>query len=147
VARYVASLDSDREPSAAFAYVSDFSTTREWDPNVLDAERVGDGPIGAGSRFKLTTSFAGRRASITYEISEHDPPRAVTFRGENATVLSVDRVTFEPIGAGTRVTYDADLRFKGPLQIADPLLQVILNRLGRQALAGMREQIGPAAGE
>jgi carbon monoxide dehydrogenase subunit G len=142
MARYKASLDAKRPPDAAFAYLSDFSTTREWDPNVVDAERVGADPIAEGTEFRLFTSFAGRRSSITYRIVEFDPPHAVTFRGENAIVVSLDRITFEPIAGGTRIVYDADLRLKGLLKIGDPLLARALNRLGRQALAGLQRTIG-----
>ena len=144
MAHYNASIDSNRDPQAAFAYLSDFTSTREWDPNVLEATRVGGGPIGEGSEFALVTAFAGRKTEIGYRIVEYDPPRAVTFRGENATVVSLDRITFEPIDGGTRVTYDADLTLKGVLKLGDPLMQLALNRLGKQALAGLRERIGGA---
>ena len=69
------------------------------------------------------------------------------FLGENATVVSRDRITFETIPTGTRVSYDADLRLKGPLRLADPLLGVAFNRVGGRALAGLRKVLGrPAHG-
>jgi carbon monoxide dehydrogenase subunit G len=142
VARYNASLDTERTLASVFAYLSDFSSTREWDPNVVDAERIGDGPIAVGTEFRLWTSFAGRRSAITYRVVEFDPPRAVTFRGENALVTSLDRITFEAIEGGTRVVYDADLRLKGLFKVGEPLLRLALNRLGRQALAGLRRTLG-----
>jgi carbon monoxide dehydrogenase subunit G len=141
MARYRASLDSSRAPDAAFAYLSDFSSTQEWDPNVAQAERIGEGPIGDGTEFRLFTSFAGRKSSITYRIVEFDPPHAVTFRGENAIVTSLDRITFEAIDGGTRIVYDADLRLRGVLRVGSPLLRLALNRLGRQALDGLRKTL------
>ena len=63
-------------------------------------------------------------------------------RGENATVVSLDRITFEPSDEGTRVTYDADLALKGPLRIADPLLGLAFDRVGDRALEGLRETLG-----
>jgi carbon monoxide dehydrogenase subunit G len=142
MARYTAGLDSNRSPEEAFAYLSDFTTTREWDPSVVEAERVGEGPIAKGTEFRLATLFAGRTTAITYRIVEYDKPRAVSFRGENATVISLDRITFTAIDGGTRVTYDADLRLKGWLRVGDPLIALVLNRLGKNALAGLRARIG-----
>jgi carbon monoxide dehydrogenase subunit G len=144
MASYVASVDTERPPEAAFAYLSDFSTTEQWDPGVLEAERLGDGPIGEGTAFRLVAAFMGRRTTLTYRIVEFDPPNAVTFRGENATVISLDRITFEPSATGTHIVYDADLKLKGLMRIADPLLALAFKRVGDRALAGMRKAIATA---
>jgi hypothetical protein len=84
---------------------------------------------------------------LTYRVVEYDAPREIMFVGENATVVSHDRITFETIAAGTRVTYDADLRLKGLLSVADPLLGLAFNRVGDRALVGLREVLAhPAPG-
>lgn len=145
MARYQASIETSWSPGEAFAYLSDFSTSAEWDPGVVEAERIGSGMIRDGTEFRLVAQFLGRRTSLSYRIAEYAPPRAVTFVGENATVISRDRITFETIGSGTRVSYDADLRLKGPLRLADPLLAPAFNRVGDRALAGLREVLSRPA--
>lgn len=40
MARYRASIDIQQPREGVFAYLSDFSTTREWDPGVVEAERL-----------------------------------------------------------------------------------------------------------
>lgn len=72
--------------------------------------------------------------------SSHNP-NAVTFRGENSSVVSLDRITFEPSHGGTRITYDAELALKGPFKLFDPLLALAFKRVGDRALAGMRETL------
>ena len=143
MAHYRAALDTPRQRDDVFAYLSDFSTTQEWDPGVVEAERLNDGAVGEGTEFRLVAEFLGRKTALTYRIVEYDPPRAVTFRGENATVISDDRITFEAVDEGTRITYDADLALKGPLRIADPLLRLAFNRVGDRALAGLRNKLAP----
>lgn len=144
MARYRASIETEWTPNEAFAYLSDFSTSAEWDPGVVEAERLGAAAIGEGTEFRLVAEFLGRKTPLTYRVVEHEPPRAVTFVGENATVVSHDRITFEAIPAGTRVSYDADLRLKGPLKLADPLLALAFNRVGDRALKGLRAALtGP----
>jgi carbon monoxide dehydrogenase subunit G len=143
MATYRAALDAPCELEDVFAYLSDFSTTEEWDPGVVEAERLNDAAAGEGTEFRLVAAFLGRRTALTYRTVEYDPPRAVTFRGENATVISNDRITFEPVGKGTRITYEAELVFKGPLRIADPLLGLAFNRVGDRALAGLRHRLAP----
>ena len=59
---------------------------------------------------------AGPDASVTYEITEHDPPRKVTFNGVNGPVRPVGTVTVEPIGdGGSKVTIELDLHGNGLL--------------------------------
>ena len=141
MARYRASVDTSRAPADVFEYLSDFSNALEWDPGVVEAARAGDGPVGEGSEFTLVAVFLGRRNTLTYRVVEYDPPSAVTFRGENSSVISLDRITFEPLGPGTRVTYDAELSLKGPMRLADPLLGLAFKRVGDQALGGLREKL------
>jgi carbon monoxide dehydrogenase subunit G len=142
MSRYKASVETDLSPEQAFDYLSDFSNAREWDPGVVEAERLGEGAIGEGTEFRLLAVFLGRRSTLVYRTVEYERPSAVTFRGENATVVSLDRITFEPTGAGTRITYDADLALKGPWRLADPLLGLAFKGVGDRALAGMRAKIG-----
>jgi carbon monoxide dehydrogenase subunit G len=142
VAHYTASIETPRPPAEAFAYLSDFSTTQEWDPGVVEAERLGDPSVGEGTEFRVVADFLGRKAALTYRIVGFEPGRSVTLRGENATVVSLDRITFEPSDGGTRVTYDADLALKGPLRIVDPLLGLAFDRVGDRAAGGLREALG-----
>jgi carbon monoxide dehydrogenase subunit G len=141
MAHYQARIDTPREREDVFAYLSDFSTTQEWDPGVVEAGRLNDGAVGEGTQFRLVAKFLGRQTALSYRIVEYDPPRAVAFRGENATVISDDRITFEAVEEGTRITYAADLALKGPLRIADPVLRLAFNRVGNHALAGLRHTL------
>lgn len=140
MARYRATLTTPWTIEDAFAYLSDFSNAQEWDPGVVAAGRVEEGAIRQGSQFRLTASFLGRSVPLTYRIDEYDPPNAVTFLAGNATVISRDRITFERIATGTSLTYDADLRLKGPLRLADPLLAIAFGRVGNRALDGLRHR-------
>ncbi len=144
MAHYQASIDSKRPRAYVFAYLSDFSTTREWDPSVVDAERLNGQTVGEGSEFRLVARFLGRKNELTYRIVEYDPPVAVTLLGENATVVSRDRITFEITPQGTRITYDADLALKGLLRIADPALGLAFTRVGDRAVAGLRRTLDRA---
>lgn len=138
MANYNATLETRLPAETVFAYLSDFSNTKEWDPSTVHAERVDDGPIGKGSEFRLVAAFLGRESAITYRTVEYDPPNAVAFRGENRTVVSRDRIAITGAGGGTRITYDAELTLKGLLKIADPVLAAAFKRVGDRALAGMR---------
>ena len=142
MAHYLATVDSPRGPDDVFAYLSDFSTTQEWDPGVAEAERLDEGEIVVGSRVRLVADFMGRKTPLVYEVTAIDPPNLITLRGENGNVVSLDTMTFEPTASGgTRIVYDADLTLKGPMRIADPLLKLVFNRIGDHAVEGLRAEL------
>ncbi len=145
MATYRAVIDAPIPITDAFDYLSRFDSTAEWDPGVLEARRLDTGDVREGSAFRLLAGFLGRTVPLTYRIVEYEPPYAVGFLGENATVSSHDRITFEPGGEGTRIVYDADLALRGPLRLADPLLALAFKRVGDRALAGLRERLSAAS--
>ena len=126
-------------PSAVFAYLSDFTTSEEWDPGTLETTLVeGDG--GVGSRYRNRSVFRGRETELTYVTVDLQPDRLVVMRGENSSVVLHDRMSIRPGagGRGSALVYEADFRFKGLARLATPLLRRPLTRLGddaEQALA------------
>lgn len=135
--RITRSVDSPRPADEVFAYLSDFTTTTEWDPGTVRTERVsGDG--GVGTTYANTSRFNGRETQLTYEVIECEPPRRIRLRGENATVVAVDTITVERTESGSRITYDAHFTFKGVTALVAPLLRGAFRRLGDEAEVGLR---------
>ena len=122
---------------AVFGYLSDFTTTTDWDPGtVTTVRRHGNG--GVGTTYLNTSTFLGRTTQLTYIVREFIPGKRIRLRGENKTVIAVDTLTFRPVASGTEVTYAAEFTFKGPSRIVAPLLKPAFERLGNEAEAGMR---------
>ena len=127
-----------RPPAESFAYVADFSNAAEWDPGIPEARKLTDGPVRQGSEFEVVALFRGKRQQFRYVVTAFDADRRVVLTGEGEKARSVDEITFEPLGAGTRITYVADIRLKGFARVAEPLLGPTMNRLADDALAGLK---------
>ena len=122
---------------AVFGYLSDFTTTTDWDPGtVTTVRRHGNG--GVGTTYLNTSTFLGRRTQLTYVVEELVDQQLIQLRGENKTVIAVDTLTFRPVASGTEVTYAAGFTFKGLSRIVAPLLKPAFERLGNKAEAGLR---------
>ena len=124
----------------AFAYLSDFTTTTEWDPGTVSTVR-GKGDGGVGTTYENRSTFLGRETSLTYVVEERVPNQRIRLRGENETVISVDTMTFRSTGSGTDVTYAAEFTFKGVSRFVAPLLRPALARLANQAESGLRSAL------
>ena len=138
---YRTSVTTRRHPDDAFEYMASFENIAEWDPGVVQAERLGSGELGLGSRIRVVVSSAGRRLPLEYRITEFEPPRRVLLEAETATLRSVDEITVEPTPNGATVTYDAKLDLRGPLRIFNPVLALVFKRIGDRAAAGLRREL------
>ena len=141
MARYVDTIDLPLPLEEAFDYLADFSTTAEWDPGVVAARRLTRGPVSLGSRFRVEVRFAGRPLALVYEISEYERPHRLVLRAEDDGLRSVDEITFVAKGEGTRVTYEARVELLGLRALADPLLHLLFQQVGRTAVRGLRERV------
>ena len=113
------SIEIARPPEEVFAYIDQLDRHGEWQSTIISTKLDTDGPTRVGSRATNKRKVPGGTQDVTYEITEHDPPRKASFRGTNGPVRPVGTVTVEPAGDGrSRVTLELDLRghgFVGPL--------------------------------
>jgi uncharacterized membrane protein len=109
------SVEINRSPEDVFAYLDDLSRHGEWQTQIVSVELLTDPPSRVGSRAKDTRRVPGGTREITYEITEHDPPRKASFRGLDGPIRPVGTVTVEPSGSGSRVTLNLDLQGHGLL--------------------------------
>jgi len=138
MARYAATVTTDRPPEEAFDYLADFSSVSEWDPGVREARRLDGGEVREGARFEVVARFLGRDVPLVYETVELDRPRRVVVRATSDSVVSTDAIDFRALpGGGTAVTYQADLRLQGVLRAAELPMRLAFRRIGDRARSGL----------
>jgi len=138
MARYKDTVPSSRSQQDTFDYLARFSNTEEWDPGAVRGRDLQDGgEIGVGSRFSLDFKIAGREQELVYEITEYERPRTVRLICSKALYTSDDTIVVEADGAGSRVTYDADVVLSGPLKLLDPLMTIGFKRVAAKAAEGL----------
>ncbi len=129
-------------PAEAFAYVADFSSAQEWDPGVDSARKLDDGPVEVGTKFEVVVKTGPTTQRMEYVVEALEPPSRVVLRGEGSVIEALDTIEFAPAGEGTQISYTADISFKGPLGLAEPLMKGTLEKIGEKAVAGLRQQLG-----
>ena len=123
MAPIVHSVEIARSPEDVFAYLDDLERHGEWQSQIVSSRRETEGPTRVGTRATDVRRVPGRTQSITYEVTEHDPPRRTSFKGVNGPVRPLGTVTVEPVGEGaSKVTIELDLQGHGLLgQLIAPL--------------------------
>jgi carbon monoxide dehydrogenase subunit G len=120
-----------------FRFTADFANIENWDPGVKSSEKIGDGPVGLGTRYDLVTLVGSSEVPMVYEITAFEPDRRVVLVGTGKTFGAVDEIVFESEDGGTFVDYTADLTFDGWLRFLAPVMAPFMRRVGRRALDGL----------
>ncbi|NMD57002.1 MULTISPECIES: SRPBCC family protein [Tsukamurella] len=122
--------------SAVFAYLADFTNAQEWDPNAVAVARLtGDG--GVGSTYRVTSTFAGARTDLDYELTELEPTSLIRLRGHKSSLTAVDTITIAPTGSGSAVTYAVEFAFHGVFRLLEPVLTLAVNKLFADGAKGL----------
>ena len=113
MAPITASIEIARRPEDVFAYLDDLGSHSEWQEQLVSAEQQGDGPTRVGTKSSERRRMGKREQTISYEVTEHDPPRAFAFRGIDGPVRAIGRATVEPLGDGSSSRLSLVLDFEG----------------------------------
>ena len=137
MARYQATVQSHRPAAETFAYLATFSNAAEWDPGVLAGEQLDAGPVRLGTRFRLVVPFLGLRMPLTYHVTSYQPGREVVLAAASSLLRASDRIAVTGGADGSAVSYQAEVRLRGPLRILDPLLRPGFSAVADRAAAGL----------
>jgi uncharacterized membrane protein len=125
------SVEINKPPEEVFAYLDDVERHGEWQEDIVDVERVTEGPTRQGTRVRETRHVPGGNRSMMYEVTAHDPPRQSSFRVLDGPIRAVGTISVEPAGDGTksRVTIAMDFESNG---IAGKMLLPIARNQARK---------------
>lgn len=112
-----------RPPQVVFDVVAD--ERNRYDPSILDAELLTDGPIGVGTRFRSVTGGIRQPVEMTVEITGYDRPRRLATTTRSASMDIESTLTFDPDGVGTRLRWSLRFHPRGALRLLTPVLALI----------------------
>ncbi|MFL5824296.1 MAG: SRPBCC family protein [Solirubrobacteraceae bacterium] len=109
----VHTVEIARSPADVFAYLDQLDRHGEWQPAIQEVTKVSEGPTGVGTKATERRKLPGGEREMTYEITEHDPPRRTAFRGLDGPVRPVGVVTVEPLDGGARSSVTIQFSLEG----------------------------------
>ncbi len=111
-----------RPVEVVFPYASNLENMPQWGTS-LAVEKLTEGPIGVGTRYREQAAFRGRRMELPDEVVAYEPNRTFAVHTASRMLDSTTTTTFEPIGEGTtRLTYRVEARPFGLVRLAAPLI-------------------------
>jgi Polyketide cyclase / dehydrase and lipid transport len=133
-----------RPVDVVFDYVADHSNAPQYDPQMVRAEKITPGPVGKGTRFRSAVAFRGRTAEMLIECTGYDRPRLFA---STTTMTQADisyTLTFEPTAAGTRMRWSGQVRPKGAVRLAGPVITWLGIRQEQRTWASLKKHLEAA---
>jgi uncharacterized protein YndB with AHSA1/START domain len=118
-------IEIEAAPDAVFDYCTDVRREPEWNPKLLEVEKLTAGPIGLGTRFRIRLDGVGW--STTENIVFQRP--SVWAATSTSRLLDV-HVEFEvtPTDRGARLSVRTLLLPHGVLRLCQPILRRIMQQ-------------------
>lgn len=124
---------------AVFDMVADERNEPRYNPRILRAELVGEGPVGAGARFIVEPKGLGSKGEMTLTILEYDRPHRLHNVVRSSYMQVNGALSFDDVEGGTRLRWDWDMRMLGPMRMLSPVLALIGPTWERRNWVGLKE--------
>ena len=129
-----------RSAEVVFDYTVDMRHELEWNPQCRSMHKVGDDPIGLGTKF-LAKWKQGPLVEV--ECTEFDRPRAWQFTNGGPLAIVFD-ATMTPEGGGTRFTAHFAVQPHGPMKLIFPHVLRSLRRAEKSNMQYIKEALESA---
>lgn len=139
VARIAGEVTIDVPVEEVFDLVADERNEPKYNPRIVRAEKVSQGPVASGARFVVEPKNRGTKGEMTVEVVEYDRPhrlRTVT----RSSYMHVDgMLTFDEVAGRTRLRWVWNMSLLGRVQMLSPVLALIGPRWERRNWVGLKK--------
>lgn len=136
VISFVGQIEVDIPPGDVFELLADMAELDRWNPNVRRSRRISGDRLVPGSKYESTIARGPFRLKARSELVKMEMGREVEYEGLIGWFWSVDSLSFEAAGEGTRVTFRNETRTPGWLSPLIPLLNASFQPQARRAVDG-----------
>lgn len=104
-----------------FAFLMDTGKLSAWQSNLIKMEKITEGPLRTGSRFKEVRRLGRRESEIQAEITAFEPNKRFETRTLTKPEVTVS-YSFEPENGGTRLKHKFVMLTSGLIRFLEPLI-------------------------
>ena len=138
---FTGQLDVALPPESVFERLADMAELDQWNPNVTTSQRTDGERLQVGSTYLSTIRRGPMRMTARSTLTEVKLGRSITYEGSILGLWSVDTLTFEPIGEGTRITFRNHTRTPRWLRPFVPILNAAFQPQAHSAVEGARRYL------
>ena len=129
----------DRPAEEVIAFLADGRNETAWRYDVVSSELVRGDPGAAGAVYAQRLRPGRREMGGGLEVLRVEPGKRVEWRSTETVPFAFSGFYgCRPARTGSEVTIHAELRARGPLRLAEPLLRATMRKVGQRYADGLR---------
>jgi len=121
-----------------FDFLADERNEPRFNPRMRGAEKISEGPIGVGTRFRAEVVSMGRPIEMVIEYTGYERPRRLASTTHMSSMDIQYTLTFEPVPEGTRMRWSGDLEPRGIFKLMSPMVARLGRRQERRIWTGLK---------
>lgn len=141
MARISGEVTIDAPVEDVFDLVADERNEPRYNPRIVRAEKVSEGPVGRGARFVAEPKSMGAKAAMNLEVVEYDRPHRLHNIVRSSYMRVDGTLTFKEVDGGTRLRWDWDMGLVGPMRVLSPVLAVVGPTWERRNWLGLKQYL------
>jgi hypothetical protein len=145
MAEIVGEILIGRSVEDVFDFVADQRNEPQYNPRMVRAAKITDGPVGIGTVFRSATKSMGRTAEMSIELTGYDRPVRLASRTVMRQADMTGTLTFEPARSGTRMRWSWQVQPKGAIWLMAPLITWMGRRQEQAIWTSMKRYLESAA--
>ncbi|MHC6593462.1 SRPBCC family protein [Arthrobacter sp. C152] len=130
-----------RPVEEVFDFVADERNEPAYNPQMQSVGKTTPGPIGVGTRWQVVTTSGRRTTPFELEVTEYKRPSRLGSVTRMATADITGALTFVPAASGTLMSWRWDLRPKGILKLAGPLITAVGRRQEQRIWSSLKAHL------
>jgi len=127
-----------RPVNEVFAFMASAKDWPRWHATMLEAEQTSSGDVTVGATFRGVNREMGMRMPWTAEATEYEADRKWGEKIISSGIVYQGSIIFEPLGAGTMLKLDYDLRVGGAMKLLAPVVTASMRRQSKGNLAKLK---------
>ena len=131
MARVEGEIIIHRPVGEVFDFVADERNEPRYNPRMVHAEQISEGPIGVGTRFHTELKAMGGTMPMLVEFTGFERPRRLASVTRSSMMVIEGALTFESVPPGTRMRWSWDVRPRGAMRVLTPFVGAIGRRQER----------------
>lgn len=119
----------NRPISEVFEFITDFSNGPKMNEDIINVEKLTEGPVRIGSKFKETRVIRGRNAEAAIEVVKYNPSEEFSAQSVSNGLIVTYHYQMSEVTDGTTVSFQCEVKTSGIIMaLTKPFLIKILKQ-------------------
>jgi len=125
-----------------FSFAANMDNSTNVMPNVVNIEKLTEGPVGVGTKYRETRDIRGKQASSVIEVVEYQPDERYSVESTMEGLQTIYHYWFTEEGGETKIRFECEINTSTlKMKLVKPVFKRIMKKEDGDHLQHMKKAI------